>query len=344
MLFSRYVKEILFRENYFKLPNDIIDYIYKIIMQHVQESTVSYNGVLIFDINKAVKTRSYSDVFIEEGRNGHKSFVFRYALPSYNHPTNQEMSVSVYIEYDSILPPKNTNISRGEHSRSQKIVVVRIPCVTIVDNNKFVDSLYSSFEQKTFTSANINLIQQEFTKSVALVKNKYFSYMKQFSTYDAIAQTVEHEFIHVADPAQYQVPLTDTETLQAQHDQYNKDYFGTPYAKSGRIPAEFNSFFWNIIRNFSVPLEEKTKKSLLEFIRNPRPLIKAFKMFNVRTLNVGKIAQHIFKYLNEKDPDYLSFVRTLNTYHYRSFLIRIFQDPYLTKKFLQKLYKFVTEH
>lgn len=317
-------------EAYFKLPPHAMEFIQSQFAQKLKETTINYNGVLVFDIVKAAKTQNYNFVVIENN-----TLKFNYEL-NYTDPKDKSKSLQVWLTFMSIRKSGN-----GLFTKSGKQIIINAPCVSIIDDPKIASVYLQKFKSRSFDPESLLQLEKLFKESLRDIDKQYMDHMRKSATYKYIMSMIEHEFIHASDPASYQSKDNSEAALIQQSDAYHGDYYGAPEPNAGKIPTEFNPFFWNIIRGFEKPLNSKTRQFLIDFAKNPEPLIRKLKMFDVDTLGIGDISRYVYGLFKQKDKDYVSFLNILNNRNHRRFLIRIFQDPYLKKKFLQKLYLFI---
>ena len=334
MGFYEIVGRIL-NEGYLKLTTEANNFLREAFIPKLKETTLNYQNVLVFDIVKAAKSKSYDDVHLTD-LGGHLSYDFWYKL---NYINSDDDSLTVWIVYTNLRKSAS-----AEFQRLEKTIIVYIPCVSVVGNNEMVSNLEDSFKNKSFDTESLAELEKEFKESLRDIDKTYLNHMLRGATFKTTINNIEHELIHAIDPASYQSKDDSEESLEKHRDQYMGDYYGTPEQNAGNIPAEFNPFFWNIVRSFEVPLNNRTQQFLLDFIKNPQPLITKLKLLDIESFNTGKIFGYFLQFFNKNDKDYISFIKILNNKHHRKLLIRIFQDPYLRKKFSQKLYSFVQTH
>ncbi len=325
-------------EGYAKITPEVNEFIRTVFLPKLKDTTVNYKGVLVFDIVKAARTKSYDLVTVSKV--GTKpNFEFVYEM-EFKHPQDEELSLLVHLHYTCLRAAPH-----GVFSRMGRFVKVYVPCVTVIDDEEFVNEFEDAFDifgGKGFNAEQLQELQQKYKQSLKDVDKHYLSFMQKGSTVKYTLSTLEHEFIHALDPASRQNTSEDEEFLQKHYEEYMDDYYGTPYPNAGKIPAEFNSFFWNIISSFATPLSSTTREFLLDFIKNPIPLINKLRLFDVKTLDIGKLSAYVYGLF--KGKDYTAFLEKMNEHHHRKMMLRVFQDPYLKKKFLQKLYLFVQEN
>lgn len=328
------LSNFLLDEGYLKLTPEANDFIGKVFIPKLKETTINYQNVLVFDVLKAAKTGNYSQASVSE-LGQHLSYEFTYRM-DFRSSEGRNKPLVVWLVYTNLRTSAYAVFSRLEGS-----ITIYVPCVSIVGNDELVSKLEDNFKNKSFNQASLSELEKEFKESLKDIDSTYLKHMLKGATFKTTMNNIEHEFIHAGDPASYQSKDDDEQTLQDRDAQYDQDYYGTPEANAGKIPAEFNPFFWNIVRSFETPLNTRTRQFLMDFIKDPQPLISKLKLFDIETLDVGKISNYILSFFNRKDKDYTTFLNILNNKHHRKLLIRIFQDSYLKKKFLQKLYSFV---
>jgi hypothetical protein len=322
MNFAEAVREIL-NEGYLKLSHEANTFLSKVFIPKLKQTTVNYNGVLVFDIIKAARTGNYKDVY-ESKRGGYE---FTYELTF--------KDITVVVVYTNL---KTT--AWAEFDRLEKIILIYIPCVSIIKNKQFLNN----FKARSFSVNELTELQKQFTDAYKDINKSYLPHMTNNATYQRVIRNIEHELIHAIDPASYQSKDDSEESLLKYRETYLNDYYGTPERNAGNIPAEFNPFFWNIVSSFERPLNSRTRQFLLDFIKTPQPIINKLKLFDIQTLDIGKFSNYVLSLFKQKDKDYISFITVLNDKQHRKLLLRIFQDNYLKKKFLQKLYLFVQEN
>jgi hypothetical protein len=330
MNFYEIVSQVL-TEGYLKLTPQADEFIRKVFVPKLKETTLNYKNILVFDVLKAAKTGSYDEVRLTNLK-GRLSFDFIYKMKY----SDSRIELDVSICYTNLR-----TTARAEFSRLDKEIVINVPCVSIIDNNALISQLKPNFESKTFDKNSLIELEKEFKESLKDIDKGYLNHMLKGATFKTTLNSIEHEFIHAIDPASHQSKDDSKESLEKYGDKYAEEYYGTPERNAGKMPAEFNPFFWNIIRSFETPLNSKTRQFLISFIQNPQPLINKLKLFDVETLNIGQLSSYVLGLFKGKDKDYMTFIRILNERNHRKLLIRIFEDPYLKKKFLQKLYTFV---
>lgn len=336
MDFYRIVSRVL-KEKYMKLSPQAHLFISNTFIPKLRETTLNYKNVLVFDAIKAAKIGNYDEVQ-KTNLKGHISYDFTYKL-DYVDPNQKNRSLTVWVVYT------NLRTSAGAvFSRLDKSITIYIPCVSLVGNNKLLSKLESNFKNKSFDSNSLSELETEFKESLKDIDQTYLNHMLKSATFKQTVANIEHEFIHATDPASYQSKDDSEESLEKHSQKYLGDYYGTPELNAGKIPAEFNPFFWNIIRSFETPLNSRTRKFLIEFIKNPQPLIDGLKLYDTKTLEMRRIVMYIRDFFKQTDKDYINFMKILRQPHYRKLLIRVFQDSYLKKKFLQKLYTFVEQN
>ena len=333
MLFDRMIRLYL-NEGYLKISQEVTDFINKQFLPKIGETTITYKNVLVFDIIKAAKTGNYDQVHQRE-ISDRISYDFTYKL-EYNDPKQQIEPLTVWIIYTNVRTK-----AEAVFERLYKAITIYIPCVSVIDNNDLNSRLSMNFKKKSFDKFSLSELEQEFKESLVDIDKSYLSHMLKGATFKTTLNNIEHEFIHAIDPSSYQTKDNSIESLEKYDKEYKADYYGKPNANSGKIPAEFNPFFWNIVRSFETPLNPRTKKFLLDFIKNPQPLINRLKLYNTETLEIGRISTYLLDFFKQTDKDYMAAMKVLRQFHHRKFLIRIFEDDYLKKKFLQKLYLFV---
>lgn len=321
-------------EGYLNPSREVTNFLNSQFIPKLKETTLAYKDVLVFDIVKAAKTGNYDQV--HQRRLGkHISYDFVYKL-EYNDPKRQDRQLTVWIIYTNLR-----TTASAVFERLQKSITIYIPCVSLVGNDDLASRVHIPFLKKKFDKFTLSELEQEFKESLIDIDNSYLSHMLKGATFKRTMNNIEHEFIHAIDPSSYQTKDNSKETLKKYDKEYLADYYGKPNANSGKIPAEFNPFFWNIIRSFQTPLNPNTKKFLLDFIKDPQPVINKLKLFDIETLNIGQISSYILNLFKSRDKDYTTFMKILNDKHHRKLLIRIFEDGYIKKKFLQKLYTFI---
>lgn len=329
MIFDRMVS-ILIQEGYLKLSQPAMEFINTEFIPKLKETTINHNGVLVFDIVKASKTKNYDWASIHDG-----NLIFGYRL-NYVDPKDESKTIQVWLNFINIKKSGN-----GMFTDDQKQIIINASCVPIIGDPKTTNFYLEKFKSRSFDEDSLLQLEKLFNQSLLDIDKKYISNMQKTATQKYITSMIEHEFIHAVDPASYQSKNNSETAMLNQKAKYNKDYYGATGMNSGKIPVEFNTFFWNIINGFEKPLNAKTKQFLMDFAKNPEPLIKKLQLFDVDTLGIGDISRYIYGLFKQKDKDYVSFINVLNNRNHRRFLIRIFEDPYLKKKFLQKLYTFI---
>jgi hypothetical protein len=332
MIFDRMVS-ILIQEGYLKLSQQAMEFINTEFIPKLKETTINHNGVLVFDIVKAAKTKNYNWSAIHDG-----NLIFGYKL-NYVDPKDESKTIQVWLNFINI-----TKSGNGMFTDDQKQIIINASCVPIIGNPKISNYYLEKFKSRSFDEDSLLQLEKLFNQSLRDIDKKHISHMRKTATQKYITSMIEHEFIHAVDPASYQSKDNSQEAFSKQKAKYDKDYYGATGMNSGKIPVEFNTFFWNIINGFEKPLNERTKQFLIDFVKNPEPLIKKLQLFEVDTLGIGDISRYIYGLFKQKDKDYTSFINVLNNRNHRRFLIRIFKDPYLKKKFLQKLYYFIQEN
>lgn len=333
MLFDRMIRLYL-NEGYLKISQEVTDFLNKQFLPKIKETTLNYNGVLVFDIVKAAKTGDYFRFVLSEVDGKNVPYEFHYKI-EYNNPKQPDNPIDVWIIYTDVRGTASALFSNEANA-----IMIYIPCVAFVGNNELASRLASNFKSKSFDRFSLAEVEKEAKQNIKDLKY-YRSHMLKGATLERTISNIEHEFIHVLDPSVYQSKDNSDEALKKFHTEYRADYYGKPNPNSGKIPVEFNPMFWNMVRSFQVPLNDKTRKFLLDFIQNPQPVIDKLKQFDKEEFDLQDISNFILNLFRTKDKDYEAFMKILKQFHTRKLLIRIFEDDYLKKKFLQKLYLFV---
>ena len=278
----------LHEEGILRIPQYMLDQINHEIMPEIKSLCVPGIDAMVFDTARLLSSRSGWEVRLPMSQSQSLPSIF-YKLK--NNIKAEDRSTKMYLMVvDAEFMSEDSKFSSGSYNPTTDEIV--IPVFSVVPNESFGPVL----EILPLPDAIVQKLQEiQILELRELARNSLYNklVLSSFNYKDA-KDTLEHEIIHFLDPTSRKftkrgfdaitrvgnVGARGLRNISLQTKKYADDYakYLNNYKKNyhrakglytGKKPVEFNSMFWNIIREFDAPMSPRDKVDLLKFLKAP---------------------------------------------------------------------------
>ena len=279
----------LYEEGILKIPQYMLDQINHEIMPEIKSLCIPGSNAMVFDTARLLSSRRSSwEIRPPLHQNQQLPSIF-YKLK--NNINAGDRSAKFYLMLVDVeyMQGIGTFSSGSYNSTTDEIV---IPVFNLVPN-EVIGPVIEVLPLPEVAVEQLRILQG--MEIDELTKNSTYHTLVQASfNYKDAKDTIEHEVIHFLDPTSYKftkrgfdaITRLDAVGKRGLHNislqvrkyaddyaeylnNYKKNYHRAKGLYTGKKPVEFNSMFWNIIREFDTPLSPRDKVDILKFLKAP---------------------------------------------------------------------------
>lgn len=288
LTFKESYSKSLYQEGILRIPQYILDQINHEIMPEIKSLCVPGIDAMVFDTARLLSSKTGWEI-----RPPMSQFQ---SLPSIFYKIKNNIKVEgrstiIYLMVvDAEFMSEDNKFSSGSYNPTTDEIVM--PVFSVVPNESFGPVL----EILPLPDAIVQKLQEiQRLELRELARNSLYNklVLSSFNYKDA-KDTIEHEVIHFLDPTSRKFTKRGSDamtrvgnvgarglhniSLQTRKyaddfakylDNYRKNYHRAKGLYTGKKPVEFNSMFWNIIREFDTPLSPEDKADILKFLKAP---------------------------------------------------------------------------
>ena len=288
LTFKESYSKSLYQEGILRIPQYILDQINHEIMPEIKSLCVPGIDAMVFDTARLLSSKNGWEIRPPMSQFQSLPSIF-YKIK--NNIKVEDRSTIIYLMVvDAEFMSEDSKFSSGSYNPTTDEIIM--PVFSVVPNESFGPVL----EILPLPDAILQKLQEiQRLELRELARNSLYNklVLSSFNYKDA-KDTIEHEIIHFLDPTSRKFTKRGSDaitrlgnvgarglhniSLQTRKyaddfakylDNYKKNYHRAKGLYTGKKPVEFNSMFWNIIREFDTPLSSEDKADILKFLKAP---------------------------------------------------------------------------